>query len=123
MTHYIWPHFLLVMSLMHLFIQINSGVINAADFTAVLLHKIKQALINYKTEPYITVYALRTYHSLTSFPCGNKSQTIRQYSMAASTLHVQRDFEIGARGMNAGPRDFVKSNSMRQSHDMPKYGV
>jgi len=43
--------------------------------------------------------------------------------MAASTLQVQRDFEIGARGMNVGPRDLVKSNSMRHSHDMPKYGV
>nr|CAD7432251.1 unnamed protein product [Timema monikensis] len=48
-----------------------------------------------------------------------KSHTTLQYSMAASTLHVHSDFEIGAKGMKPGPRDLVKSNSMRYSEDIP----
>lgn len=60
---------------------------------------------------------------LTSLPTGKRSQTILQYSMADSTLHVQIDLEIGERGMNPGLLAFVKSNSIRLSQFAPKAGV
>lgn len=36
---------------------------------------------------------------ITSLPEGNKSQTMRQYSIDDSTLVVHSDLQIGARGI------------------------
>lgn len=51
------------------------------------------------------------------------SQTILQYSNTASMVEVHNDFEMGAIGMNPGPRDLsAGSNSIGYSLDTAKYG-
>lgn len=60
---------------------------------------------------------------ITSFPSGNKSQTIRQYSTAASTLQVHKDLQTGGNGTYPGPRLLETSKSIGLSDDIPKYGV
>lgn len=59
----------------------------------------------------------------TNFPSGNKSQTTRQYSTAASTLQVHKDLHIGGKGTYPGPRLLDTSKSIGLSEEMPKYGV
>ena len=55
---------------------------------------------------------------LTSFPVGNKSQTIRQYSTDDSTENVQRLFDNLGMGIL-----LLRSRKICSSLEIPKYGV